>query len=63
MSKHLKEKLLLNCGRKRKMTLAEAKGQQKARNQSTRIYKCDKCGTYHTTKRRGGISKSAWDKL
>lgn len=68
MSKHLKEKILLNCGRKRKMTRGEAKSQVKARlsddpKRPVRIYRCEKCKTYHTTTVNGGISKSIWSKL
>lgn len=68
MGKKVKEKLLLNCGRKRKMSYAEAKAQRTARlaenpNRPIRIYKCDKCHTYHTTTAYGRISKSTWRKL
>lgn len=64
MAKHQLAKDLLNCGRKRKMTLQEAKAQQKARQHEThdkiRIYLCDKCNTHHTTSK---VNKIDWSKL
>jgi len=64
MSRHLKDKLLLNCGRKRKMTLGEAKGQKRAREsagQDVRVYKCEKCNSYHTTTKKQ--SSIDWNKI
>jgi hypothetical protein len=58
-----------NCGRKRMMTREEAEAQRIARVKSeprrrVRVYKCEKCGTYHTTTDwRMGINNRIWDKI